>query len=88
MCIRDSLGRNQNDVFEKIYENIYYILSLGGERAVSFGSDFDGASMSKALGEASKVIGLYDFLKAKGFSENLLYSIFYGNAYKFFYENK
>ncbi len=82
------LGENKSDIFEKIYENICYILSLGGENVVSIGSDFDGATMSKKLNSVSKVADLYAFLKAKGLSEFLLYNIFYGNAFNFLNKNK
>ncbi len=78
------LGEKKSEIFEKIYENIYYILSLGGENALSIGSDFDGATMSKSLDKVSKVLDLYDFLNRKGLSEKVLHNIFYANAYNFF----
>lgn len=82
------LGKKKSDVYENLFENIYYVLSLGGEKALSIGSDFDGATMFEKLDKASKVADLYNFLKTKKLSEKVLYNIFYGNAYNFFDENK
>ena len=67
-------------VFEKIRENIEYILSLGGENAIAFGSDFDGADMSPDLDSIDKVTSLRSYLSACGFEDSFLERIFYLNA--------
>ena len=67
-------------VFEKIRENIEYLLSLDGENCIAFGGDFDGAQMSLELGGIDKVAPLYDYLSACGFSREVLGKIFYGNV--------
>ncbi len=74
------LGTGQVSVFEKIRENIEYLLSLGGENSIVFGSDFDGADMSRELDGIDKVGALYDYLISSGFNEEVLEKIFYGNA--------
>lgn len=68
------------NVFEKIRENIEYILSLGGENAIAFGSDFDGADMSPDLDGIDKVSPLRSYLSVCGFEDGLLEKIFYLNA--------
>ena len=67
-------------VFEKIRENIEYILSLGGENSIAFGSDFDGADMSPDLDSIDKVTSLRSYLSACGFEDSFLERIFYLNA--------
>ena len=74
------LGKN---VFEKIYENIFYLLDKGYENNISIGSDFDGGAMSPQLNSVQKVPVLYGFLKQRGLNEALLDKIFYINAYNF-----
>ena len=69
--------------FEKLKENIEYLLSLGGENCIAFGSDFDGAKMSSELCGIDKVKALYDYLSACGFSGEVLSKIFYGNINRF-----
>ncbi|MGN0467462.1 MAG: dipeptidase [Acutalibacteraceae bacterium] len=72
------------DVFEKIYEHLFHVLSLGGEDILAFGSDFDGAKMKRKLKNIGKVPHLYSFLEKKGFDNELLEKIFFKNAENFF----
>lgn len=72
------------DVFEGVYRNIYYICDMGFENNLAFGSDFDGAQMSRQLDKISKIPQLYAFLEQKGLKKPLLDKIFYNNAKKFF----
>ncbi|MGN1194910.1 MAG: dipeptidase [Acutalibacteraceae bacterium] len=72
------------DVFEKLYENIVHILSLGGEKCICLGSDFDGAKMNKRLSSTRDLASLYDYLNKRGLGESLLQGIFYKNAENFF----
>jgi len=72
------------DVFEAVYKNICHILSLGGEKCIALGSDFDGAKMSKKLSDISKVPALYDFLIKKGLDLRFLEDIFFKNAENFY----
>ena len=82
------LGDENCDVFEKIYENICYLLNLGADNVIALGSDFDGAELSAKLNCAFKVKNLFAFLKYKGLDERVLNKIFYENAYNFFAKNK
>lgn len=74
------LGTGRFSVFEKIRENIEYLLSLGGENCIAFGSDFDGAEISPELDGIDKVGELYRYLLYSGFDSELLDNIFYKNV--------
>lgn len=80
------LGTKKGSVFEKIKQNISLIATLGGEDNIAFGSDFDGAKMSKELSCAEDMLDLYKYLKDSAVSESLLNKVFYDNAARFFYE--
>ncbi len=76
----DFLGEN---VFEKIYENIYFLCDKNLENNIAIGSDFDGGKMSPKLDNISKVITLYNYLLQRGLCKAVLEKIFYKNAYNF-----
>lgn len=73
--------------FEMLYRNIYCILSMGGEDAVCFGSDFDGGTPEGVLGSLQRVRNLYAYLKGRGLHKELLEKIFYKNAEKVFLQD-
>lgn len=66
------LGTGKFDVFSKIRDNIEYLLSLGGERCIAFGSDFDGAEMSPQLDGIDKIGELYNYLISSGLSKRVV----------------
>ncbi len=74
------LGEN---VFEKIYENIYYLCENELENNIAIGSDFDGAKMSETLDKINKIPNLYEFLINKGLKSTLLDKIFFENGYNY-----
>ena len=74
------LGEN---IYKKIYENIFLLCDNGFENNIAIGSDFDGGKMSESLDKTSKIPLLYGFLEKKGLSKPLLNKIFYENAHKF-----
>ena len=74
------LGQN---VFEKIFENIYYLCQNGLENNIAIGSDFDGAKMSKKLDKINKIPYLYEFLSNKGLKRSILDKIFFENGYNY-----
>ncbi len=81
LCFYPSfLGEN---VYDKIYQNIFYLCDKGFENNIAIGSDFDGAEMDKKLDNISKIPHLYNFLKCRGLKKELLYKIFYKNADNF-----
>ena len=74
----------KGDVFENVYRNICYVLTLGGENTVALGSDFDGAEMNDKLCSCNDLINLYNYLIERGLTEVLLSKIFFKNSEKFF----
>ncbi len=72
------LGRGS--VFDRVRDNIEYILSLGGEDCIALGSDFDGAKMNDELKNAEDVITLREYLLSTGVSERILNKMFYDNV--------
>ena len=76
------------NALENLYKNIYHILDLGYEDYLSIGSDFDGADMAAELCDISAIPSLYEYLKSRGITENILNKIFFENAYNFFYKIK
>ena len=72
------------DVFEKIRENILHLLSLGMEKNIAIGSDFDGAKMDMKLSSPKDIYKLYNYLLNMGIKKSVLDSIFYENAIAFF----
>lgn len=74
------LGEN---IFEKIYRNIFLLCDKGYEDFIAIGSDFDGAKMDKKLNGIDKISSLYSFLEGKGLKKDLLNKIFYENANNF-----
>ena len=75
------LGEN---VYEKIYQNIFHLCDMGYENYIAIGSDFDGADMSDDLCDITKIPDLYAFLLQKGLNNRLLDKIFYKNAHSTF----
>ncbi len=71
----------KGSVFEKIRDNIEYLLALGGESCIALGSDFDGADMSAELYSADDLPRLRSYLSSY-ISESTLEKIFYQNAYR------
>ena len=74
------LGKGKFSVFERIGDNIRYLLSLGGEDSIALGSDFDGAEMSEELSGIDKVKALYEYLLSEGLSKRVVEGIFYKNS--------
>ena len=72
------------DSFDAVYKNVSYLLSLGLEKNIAFGSDFDGAQMSDNFKNISYVPNLKAFLIEKGIKSEVCDDIFYFNALNFF----
>ena len=67
-----------------ILKHAEYFLSLGGENALCFGSDFDGCTLPKDIENSEVFSKLYELLLRLNYSESLVEKIFYGNALYFF----
>lgn len=64
--------------------HLYHYLSLGGEKAVAFGCDFDGTDLPEAWGGIQIMETIYGFLQSKNYEERLLDGLFFSNCYDFF----
>ena len=71
------LGTGQQGAFDKIRANIEYLLTLGDESSIAFGSDFDGAEMSRELDSIDKVGDLYNYLLSSGLDKRTVEKMFY-----------
>lgn len=70
-----------------ILRHTEHFLSLGGEKTVCFGSDFDGAELPKDMLGVESLANLCELFLKHNYSETLLMDIFYGNAEQFFIRN-
>ena len=72
------------DPFEGIYAHLSRALDLGGEDAVAFGSDYDGAEVAKSLDTVDKTAFLWHYLLDRGVPESILQKLFFTNALRLF----
>jgi membrane dipeptidase len=66
-----------------ILEHVDHFLNLGGEKTLSIGADFDGASMPREISSIKDMSKLYALL-LKNFGETAANCIFFDNAFSFF----
>ncbi len=78
------LQRENESCFDAVYRRIYEICDIGGEKAVAFGSDFDGCEIEKPLNAIEKIPSLHRFLQRKGLNNEFLDRLFYKNASDYF----
>lgn len=78
---------NSKSYFDDFYAHIYHFLSMGGEKLLCLGSDFDGCDLEDKISGQLDVFRIYDYLLSKNISENVLEDIFYNNAFNFFKRN-
>ena len=64
---------------EVIADHLDYLIERLGPGGVAFGSDFDGATMPAALGDAAGLPRLLDSLRARGYDDPTLHAIAHGN---------
>lgn len=72
------------NVFEKIRDNIVYLINLGLYKNICIGSDFDGAEMDENLQSNNDIYALYQYLGYNKIKKHILDRIFYENAIAFF----
>lgn len=69
---------------EDILRHAEHFLSLGGERCLAIGSDFDGTGLPDGITGIESVETVAELMLRHNYSENLVDSILFGNAYHFF----
>lgn len=69
-----------------IIKNAEHFLSLGGEKILAMGGDFDGADIPADMRGIDSMPALYEMF-LRHYSEELVEDIFFGNAIRFFQRN-
>ncbi|MBW6456603.1 MAG: membrane dipeptidase, partial [Trueperaceae bacterium] len=64
---------------ETMVRHLDRLVERVGETRVGLGSDFDGATMPKAIGDAAGLPRLFDALRAHGWDTQLLERVAYRN---------
>jgi membrane dipeptidase len=73
-------GRHDRDTpITLVVDHVEHLLKHAGEDNVGFGSDFDGAMMPAALGNAAGLPVLVEALRARGFGKKLIEKLCYRN---------
>ncbi len=79
------LAKEGRASFDDILRHIEHLLSLGGEKTVCLGSDFDGGiDPPEGLENIEKIEDLANFLLRHNYKESTVCDIFYDNAARFF----
>lgn len=82
--VPDFLTDSGEATAEDILRHIEHFLSLGGEKCVAFGSDFDGAELPTDITGIESVEEIAELMLRHNYSESLVNSILFDNAYQFF----
>jgi membrane dipeptidase len=73
-------GRHDVDTpIELVIEHLEHILEHVGEDGVGFGSDFDGARIPAAIGNAAGLQNLVEVMRTRGYGEPLIEKLCYRN---------
>ena len=73
-------GKNEADTpLETLVRHLDHLVAKVGEDRVGLGSDFDGATMPAAIGDASGLPRLFDALSAHGWDAALIEKVAYRN---------
>lgn len=82
------LNNNADEAsFLDVLRHTEHYLSLGGERSVAFGCDFDGTDLPSDISGVDGIIRLAYEMQKIGYSDELINNIFYNNAYNFVNKN-
>jgi membrane dipeptidase len=73
-------GRHDVDTpMELVFDHVEYILKRVGDDGVGFGSDFDGARIPAAIGNASRLQSLVEVMRTRGYGKRLIEKLCYKN---------
>lgn len=82
---RDFLHKQStNAKMYDIIRNAEHFLSLGGEKVIAMGSDFDGCDIPQDMTGVESMAALYEMFLHHHYSEALVKDIFFNNAAAFF----
>jgi membrane dipeptidase len=82
--VRPDANLDENTPIDTVVHHLRYLLDRMGEDHVALGSDFDGAVMPRPLRDASCFPNLVRSLRAKGFSDETVGKIAFGNWMRVF----
>ncbi len=85
---RDFIEDENANGIDALYRQIEYMLSLGCEDTIAFGSDFDGCKVPDDFNGIQTIPNIYLQLKEKGINETILKKLFCENAKRFFKKYK
>ena len=77
------LKSNGDAHIEDILPHVEYFLELGFEQNLCLGCDMDGATLPPEISDLSDLTKLAELMLSRNYSENLVNSIFFENAYQF-----
>ena len=79
----DFLSDSGADI-EDVFAHVEHFMSLGGEKSVAIGSDFDGVErLPEGINGIEDICKLYELLLTRNYSEDLVRDIFYNNLMNF-----
>lgn len=81
---RPFVNENGDDYISSLMLHIEHFLSLGGEKSLCIGSDFDGADIDKSLDSIDKISTLVAAMQSANYSDDLIDDIMFNNARDFF----
>ena len=82
---RDFLHKQStNAKMYDIIKNAEHFLSLGGEKMIAIGGDFDGADIPADMAGLTSMPALYEMFLHHNYSEALVRDLFFNNALHFF----
>ena len=67
-----------------VLKHCEYMLSLGCENSLCFGTDFDGCNLPRDIVGSDSIGEIYELFLRNNYNESVLKKIFYENAYNFF----
>ena len=78
------LKKNGEPTLEDVFRHVYHFLSLGGEKTLAMGCDFDGGELPKFLQDIGDLERLGTYFSQMGLNDRVIDQIFYQNAKEFF----
>lgn len=78
------LSNKQEVGFDDLLRHAEHYLSLGGEKVLAIGSDFDGSILPDCITGIESIEDLANCFLQHNYSQELVNAIFYQNAYNFF----
>lgn len=82
--VPDFLNSSGTADVDDVFRHIDHFLSLGGEKAVCIGSDFDGTRLPDGFTGVESAELVAERMLRANYSESLVRSVFFENAYQFF----